>query len=82
MNNHTNSEFDENIKIKIEELIRNHQLNAQKILILGKKKFVHLLKLDAKIKLGHGCKIFKYIEKLIQDPSIQINDQSFVLSSI
>ena len=65
LSQHTNLTIDDVMKKSIKQFVANCNINCKFILRIGRKAFLHQLKQNTNLKLGHGCKIFKYIERKI-----------------
>eukprot|EP01084_Bolivina_argentea_P089663 161744_1 len=62
---HTIANCNHEMEIKIKQTITNNCIDARQLLVIGRKQFLRLLRDNADVKLGHGCKAFKYIEQHI-----------------
>ena len=61
----TDSTIDDDTKMSIRQFVDRCNIDCKSILRRGRKAFLYLLRDNTNLKLGHGCKIFKYIEREI-----------------
>jgi len=73
---HTTAECDMEMELKIKRTITNKNIDAKRILTMGRKQLLLSLRNEANVKLGHGSKAFKFIEKCILNTNKCKNTQN------
>lgn len=61
----TKADVDVEMAKAIRKEFKGECIDARGLLEMGRKAFLQLLKNKAQVKLGHGCKVYKYLERAV-----------------